>query len=125
MDVFVSYTITGLFFGASTVLAYDFPPAAYSNLLYTCFMCMVRANVVPSSARRTFVTSVIEFVPMLGVAEELTNDTSPEIDALPVMLSGVFVLVVAESTLPMASLPVVPWMVTLPFMLIALLEATP
>ena len=41
------------------------------------------------------------------------------------MVSGTFVAVWADSTLPMCSLPGVPRIVTLPFMLIGLSLATP
>ena len=60
-----------------------------------------------------------------GVALGLTNDTWPEICGLPVIVSGTLLAVWAESTLPMCSLPGVPRIVTLPFMLILLLLATP
>ena len=98
IDLFYMAT-TGLFFGASTTLAYDFPPAGYSNLLYTCFMCMVRASVVPSSARRTLVASVIEFVPMLAAAVwlALNHYQDPKLPGDAFVIGGVFAAAVVTT----------------------------
>ena len=83
---------TGVFFATSTALAYDYPPAGYANLLYTSFMCLGRATVVPSTARRTFVTGLLEFVPMIGVALGLViaGDNDLRVPGPAYVAGGVF-----------------------------------
>src|SRR5690348_5430174 len=61
--------------------------------------------------------ATVALLPMLGLALGFTNETSPEIAALPVMVNGTLVLVVAESTLPIPEFPLIPSIRTLPAML--------
>src|SRR4051794_32511976 len=68
--------------------------------------------------------AMVVFEPRLRVGFEFTNEATPEIFAVPLMISGA-ALVVVERMLPIGSLPGVPWMVTLPDMSMALLLATP
>jgi serine/threonine-protein kinase len=90
---------TGLFFAASTTLAYDFPPASYSNLLYTSFICLVRANIVPSSGRRTLATSLIQLGPMVVAAMGLavSGRQDPRVPGPAFVLGGMFAAAVVAA----------------------------
>ncbi len=62
----------GLTFGAAAALQ----SASYTSLIFTSFTVFTRALLVPSSARRTTVTSSITFVPVIagGAYTALTRD---------------------------------------------------
>jgi eukaryotic-like serine/threonine-protein kinase len=58
----------GISFGLSAALSKDLRPAAYAALVYGSFTVFTRALVVPSSGRRTAITSTCTWVPMLAAA---------------------------------------------------------
>jgi serine/threonine-protein kinase len=55
---------TGIVFGTAALLAYDFPPSAYTCLIYQCVAMLTRALLVPSTGRRTAIVSAAAFSPM-------------------------------------------------------------
>ncbi len=63
----LAYAITiGLSFGAAAAAQYDFPPAAYTSIVFAGFNVFMRALVVPSSTRRTAIMSTVTFLPVVG-----------------------------------------------------------
>jgi hypothetical protein len=58
----------GISFGASAYLQKDLRASGYMALVYTTFTVFARALLVPSSARRTFLTSMLTFAPMAVAA---------------------------------------------------------
>jgi serine/threonine-protein kinase len=70
IDLIYSAGIGGAF-GASAFVQGDLRPSAYASLLYSAFTVYARALIVPSSAARTAVTSVVTFLPMIASAAAL------------------------------------------------------
>jgi eukaryotic-like serine/threonine-protein kinase len=68
----------GIAFAASTYLQKDLHASGYMALAYTTFTVFARALLVPSSARRTFTTSLLTFVPMTITAFAVSLTTSPD-----------------------------------------------
>ena len=69
----------GTAFGGSAALAPELPPAAYASMVYGCFTVFARALVVPSSGRRTLLTSIVTFVPMTAAAIWLGINTRQQL----------------------------------------------
>lgn len=59
-------TAIGLAFGASAATQYDLRAAGYTSLIFSSFAVFGRALLVPSSERRTVVTSIATFAPVLA-----------------------------------------------------------
>jgi len=59
--------------GLSASLAWEFRPAGYAALTWTCFMVLLRALLVPSTGRRTLVVSSITMLPLLAAAVVLAT----------------------------------------------------
>ena len=66
----------GLVLGGVALLAYDFSPSHYTCLIYTVFVVLTRAIVVPSSGRWTALISAITFAPMLSAALALAFEVN-------------------------------------------------
>ncbi|MBC7977434.1 MAG: serine/threonine protein kinase, partial [Myxococcales bacterium] len=90
LDVVYAIGIGGAF-SASALLAKDLRPAAYTTLMYVTFTVFMRAIVVPSSARRTAVISIIVFVPVWGAGIVLALTTVQELPS-PAFIVGSLVL---------------------------------
>jgi eukaryotic-like serine/threonine-protein kinase len=58
----------GAMFGIAAVLQRDLRASGYLSVVYSTFTVFARALIVPSSARRTFWTSVLTFAPMTAAA---------------------------------------------------------
>ena len=78
LDFVYSFGI-GLSFGASAYLQKDLKAAGYMSLVYATFTVFARALLVPSSARRTFTTSLLTFVPMAITAFAVALTTSQDL----------------------------------------------
>ncbi|MEO8844250.1 MAG: serine/threonine-protein kinase [Kofleriaceae bacterium] len=76
---FVYSTGIGVAFGASAYLQKDLRASGYMALVYTTFTVFARALLVPSSARRTFTTSLLTFVPMSVSALAVSLTTEQEL----------------------------------------------
>ncbi len=59
---------TGLTFGAAAFLSRDLAIAPFSCLLYTSFMVLLRAIVVPSTGTRTAIIGTLSFAPIVIAA---------------------------------------------------------
>jgi eukaryotic-like serine/threonine-protein kinase len=59
---------SGVTFGSIAALAYDLQASSYTCLLFVSFVVFTRALVVPSSAKRTLVASILAFVPIVAGA---------------------------------------------------------
>jgi serine/threonine-protein kinase len=86
IDVFYSFG-TGASFAAGGYLASDLRPSAYICLLYACFMVLLRAIVVPSSARRTMVIGIVTCLPMTLATVALGFQTEQDIPG-PAYVTG-------------------------------------
>jgi serine/threonine-protein kinase len=73
---FVYSFVIGLAFGASAYMQRDLRASGYMALIYATFTVFARALLIPSSARRTFATSLLTFVPMsvAALAVALTRE---------------------------------------------------
>jgi serine/threonine-protein kinase len=69
----------GCAFGGSAALAPELPPAAYASMVYGCFTVFGRALIIPSSGRRTLLTSVVTFIPMTAAAVWLGANTKQQL----------------------------------------------
>jgi len=56
----------GLTFGTAAAMQYELQAASYTSLIFTSFTVFTRALLVPSSARRTTVTSIVTFAPVIA-----------------------------------------------------------
>ena len=56
---------TNAIIAAAAVLSYDFRPAAYTCLAYSCFAVLPRALLVPDTGRRTAIVTSIGLAPMV------------------------------------------------------------
>jgi eukaryotic-like serine/threonine-protein kinase len=75
------------------LLAFDRRQSAYTSLIYTCWTVLVRALVVPSTARRTAVVTIFALLPM-GIAGAIIaqlHDTSWGAGAKDVPTAGLLV----------------------------------
>jgi hypothetical protein len=70
---------TGTIFAISAYLARDFRPSAYSCLLYTCFMILLRAITVPSTGARTAVTGALLSLPLTIAAIAIAVQTEQDL----------------------------------------------
>jgi serine/threonine-protein kinase len=59
---------SGTCFAAVATLAYDLQASSYTCLLFVSFTIFTRALIVPSSAKRTAITSSLGFIPILAGA---------------------------------------------------------
>jgi serine/threonine protein kinase len=85
----------GTAFGGSAVLAPELPPAAYASMVYGCFTVFGRALVVPSSGRRTLLTSVVTFVPMTAGAIWLGVTTKQQLPGAAFIMGDLVFSIVA------------------------------
>jgi len=85
----------GLSFGASAALQYDLRPASFTSLLFTSFTVFTRALLVPSSARRTAVVSLISFVPVMAAGVFLALFVEQELPPIAFVGGGITFCVVA------------------------------
>jgi eukaryotic-like serine/threonine-protein kinase len=69
----------GIAFAASAYLQKELHASGYMALAYTTFTVFARALLVPSSARRTFTTSLLTYVPMSITALAVSLTTSQEL----------------------------------------------
>jgi serine/threonine-protein kinase len=96
---------TGTVFAASAAIAFDFKPSAYTCLTYQCFAVLTRSLIVPSTGRRTMITSALSFLPMGATAVLLSFVLPVEQDVPPapfivgfVVVGGVAVIVSAAGS---------------------------
>ena len=80
-------TAIGLAFGASATLQYDVRAAGYTSLIFASFTVFTRALLVPSSQRRTVVTSIATFAPLLGSSVILALEHHAELPG-PALVGG-------------------------------------
>jgi serine/threonine-protein kinase len=102
IDLFYA-TGTGVVFGASAMIAYDFHPSAYTCLTYQCFAVLTRSLIVPSTGRRSAIYGVLAFAPMALASIVLGLRVPQEIPPAAFMIgcllvSGVAVLVSAAGS---------------------------
>jgi serine/threonine-protein kinase len=85
-----AYTLSaGIVFAGTALLAPNRHEVAYVCLVYTCFVVFMRALVVPSTGRFTFVTSVCALGPVLIAAGVLALTSDQEIPG-PAFFAGAF-----------------------------------
>jgi hypothetical protein len=72
IDLFYA-TGTGIVFALSSVIAYDFHPAAFTCLGYQCFAVLTRGLIVPSTWRRSVVAGALAFAPLELAAFQLSG----------------------------------------------------
>jgi eukaryotic-like serine/threonine-protein kinase len=85
---------TGIAFAASALLAKDLRPAGYTTLMYAAFTVFMRAIVVPSSGRRTAITSLAVFVPVWIAGVVLAIETVQELPPLAFIVGALVLGVV-------------------------------
>ena len=78
VDMIYSVFIGGAF-GASAYLQHELHAAGYLSVVYSTFAVYARALIVPSSGRRTAVSSAATFVPMTASALALALTTHQEL----------------------------------------------
>src|SRR5262249_12889729 len=78
---------TGAVFASASYLASDLKSAQFANMLWSCFMVFLRTIVVPSTGKRTAITSTLTFFPVLVAAIALALTTKQELPA-PAYVSG-------------------------------------
>ncbi len=71
----------GLTFGAAAAMQYELQLASFTSLLFTSFTIFTRALLVPSSPRRTTVTSIITFAPVVAGGAYTAFTTNIEVPA--------------------------------------------
>lgn len=81
----------GCAFGASAVLAPDLHPAGYVSLVYAALFVFTRVIVVPSSATRTLIASILAMIPMCSAAIWLAVTTTQELPG-PAFVVGAVLL---------------------------------
>ena len=69
----------GAAFGASAYLQYDLRASGYLSVVYTTFAVFARALIVPSSGRRTAITSSATMLPMSIAAAALAATTHQDV----------------------------------------------
>ena len=94
IDILFAVAI-GLTFGASAALQYDLRPASFTSLLFTSFTVFTRALLVPSSARRTSVVSLISFVPVMAAGVFLALYVEQELPPIAFVGGGITFCAVA------------------------------
>ena len=77
----------GAAFGAAAYLQYDLRVSGYLSVVYTTFTVFARALIVPSSGRRTAITSSATMLPMAIAAAALAATTNQDVPA-PVYFVG-------------------------------------
>ena len=100
LDVIYSIGV-GTAFGASAIGQWELRPAGYMSLVWATFTIFARAMVIPSSARRTAVLSVLTFLPMTAAAIALGIATTQEMPG-PAFVLGYFLLGIAAIVLATA-----------------------
>jgi serine/threonine-protein kinase len=65
IDMFITIG-SGFVFASVAALAYDLQASSYTCLLYVSFTVFTRALLIPSSAKRTAITSALGFIPIVG-----------------------------------------------------------
>jgi hypothetical protein len=88
LDLFYCFG-SGAIFSAAAILAYEFHPAAYSNLTYLCCAVLTRALIVPSSGARSALAASLAFLPMAVGAFALCG--REELPAVPFVV-GFFII---------------------------------
>ena len=68
---------TGMTFGASAFLSMDLPIAPLSCLLYSSFMVLLRAIIVPSTGQRTAILGTLAFLPIVIAATAMAIMDAP------------------------------------------------
>ena len=98
VDILYAVTI-GSAFGGSAFFASDFRPAGYASLIYASFTVFTRALVVPSSARRSLVISILTFAPLvvagMWLAVEIPQELPPPAFAIGGLLFATVAIVIA------------------------------
>jgi eukaryotic-like serine/threonine-protein kinase len=80
LDFVYSFGI-GLAFGLSAYFQNDLKASGYLSVIYSTFTVFARALIVPSSARRTLVASILTYVPMATAAGALA--LAPDLQDMP------------------------------------------
>ena len=73
---------TGTVFALSGYLARDFKPSAFSCLLYSCFMILLRAIIVPSTGARTAIAGALTSLPMTIAAVAIAYSAACSVEKL-------------------------------------------
>ena len=94
LDVIYSIGV-GAAFGASAIGQWELRPAGYMSLVWATFTIFARALVIPSSARRTAVLSVLAFLPELAAAVGLAVTTTQELPRPAFVFGSLLLSVVA------------------------------
>lgn len=88
----IVYVVTiGSAFGASAVLAPELHPAGYVSLVYAALFVFTRVIIVPSSATRTLIASILAMIPMCSAAIWLAVTTKQELPG-PAFVVGAMLL---------------------------------
>jgi serine/threonine-protein kinase len=85
----------GSMFGLTALLASNRPEAAYTCLVYACFMVFMRAIVVPSSGWRTVLVSSIAMIPLVVAALHLAILAQQDIPGPGYFAGGLMYVIVA------------------------------
>ncbi len=82
---------TGTVLGAAGYLAQDLRPSQYICLLYSGFMVLLRANLIPSTATRTLVTGSLTCLPMVIAATAASFQTQQDVPP-PAYIGGALMI---------------------------------
>jgi hypothetical protein len=82
---------TGSVLGAAGYLAQDLKPSQYICLLYSGFMVLLRANLIPSTATRTLVTGSLTCLPMVIAATAASFQTQQDVPP-PAYIGGALMI---------------------------------
>jgi hypothetical protein len=100
LDLTYSFCI-GASFGLSAYLQADLKPSGYLSLIYSTFTVFSRTLIIPSTWRRTLVTSSLTYVPMTAVAAVLAWQGDQDMDG-PAFFIGSVLLTTAPIVLATA-----------------------
>ena len=79
IDLGYAIGIGAAFAGSMLLLADHLHAASYASLIYACFTVFTRALLVPSSAPRTAVISVVAFIPLWIVGAIIAGTTTQDL----------------------------------------------
>jgi serine/threonine-protein kinase len=92
---FVYSFVIGSCFGASAYMQRNLRASGYMALIYATFTVFARALLIPSSAKRTFATSLLTFVPMSVAALAVAMTREQELPPLAYYLGSALLEFVA------------------------------
>ncbi|MFT3699802.1 MAG: serine/threonine-protein kinase [Kofleriaceae bacterium] len=103
---FIYSLVIGMCFAGSAYFQKDLHPTGYMALVFSTFTVFARALIVPSSAKRTLLTSTLTFVPM-SISAMLISIGTPEDLPAPAYFSGYQLLSFVAITLATAGSSVI------------------